>query len=251
MAVNPVPARGLTRSEAGTLYAQLYNSLLSQIRDGVYAPGERLPTEAELGELYGVSRMTVRRALDELRRVGLVERKPALGTFVAEPPLSARISGLHSLTDEILQLGMTPGSTLLAREDVPASAEVATQLSLSEGATVLRLDRVRTADGRPFYVASSFLNTVVFPELASQDYSSATLSLLATYRRVLGFEVERMTQFLSATAAPQLAREVFGLAAGSPVLLFERVVYLGGNRPVEYVRAYFRGDSYKFYSELV
>ncbi|MGC4154886.1 MAG: GntR family transcriptional regulator [Propionicimonas sp.] len=247
---NGVPAGGLTRSMTGTLYAQLYDALLQQIRNGTYQPGHRLPTEAELGELYGVSRMTVRRALDELRRSGLVERKPALGTFVAEPSLAARITGVHSLTDEIVQLGMTPGSRLLAREILPAAADIAAQLEVPEGSEILRLDRVRTADGRPFYAARSYLNIVAFPELATQDYASDSLSLLDTYRRVLGLEAERMTQLLSATAAPPLAREAFELPVGSPVLLFERVVYVRGDRPVEYVRAYFRGDSYKFYSEL-
>lgn len=87
----------LVRTGAGTLYAQLYSTLLAQIRAGEYRSGERLPTEAELGEIYGVSRMTVRRALDELRRGGFVERKPALGTFVAEPSLAAQISGVECL----------------------------------------------------------------------------------------------------------------------------------------------------------
>ena len=240
----------LIRKDTGTLHSQLHDTLLAKIRSGEYKPGEKLPTEAQLIETYGVSRMTVRRALDDLRRDGLVERKPALGTFVTEPSLNAQISGLHSLTDEITALGLKPSSILLDLQYPAASKEVSQQLQISEGSEVLRLDRVRSADGRPFYVAQSFLNVQLFPELKTIDYASPQLSLLDSYRTVLGSEAERMTQLLSAASAPPLAQKAFGIKSDAPVLVFERVVYLAGNRPVEYVKAYFRGESYKFYSEL-
>jgi GntR family transcriptional regulator len=242
--------RDLVRSNAGTLHAQLYETLLAQIRSGEFSPGSKLPTEAQLIKLYGVSRMTVRRAVDDLRRDRLVERKPALGTFVREQPLAAKISGLHSLTDEILQLGMTPGSRLLARTMVAADSDIAEQLEVQLGAEVLRLERVRTANERAFYVAESFLNTQVFPSLLEQDYSSPTLSLLETYRKVLGRDVERMTQSVSAVGASPLVAEVFNFALGAPVLRFERTVYLRGGAAVEHVTAHFRGESYKFFSEM-
>ena len=244
-------SRELVRSSSGTLHAQLYDTLLEQIRSGVFAPGSKLPTESELIDLYGVSRMTVRRAVDDLRRDGIVERKPALGTFVRDQPLAARITGLHSLTDEILQLGMTPGSRLLAQATAPATPEVAQQLEIDPGSDVLRLDRVRTANDRAFYVAESYINIQRFPVLLDQDYAAPTLSLLATYRDVLGSNVERMPQLVSSVGAPPLVAEVFGLEPGDPVLRFERSVYLQGGAPVEHVTAFFRGETYKFYSELV
>lgn len=242
--------RELTRSARGTLHAQLYDALRDRIQRGEFAPGDRLPTESELVTLYGVSRMTVRRALDELRRDGLVERKPALGTFVRDQPLAARIAGVHSLTDEIVQLGMTPGSVLLGSAIEPAADEVADQLEIDPATPVLKLDRVRTADGRPFYVAESYVNTPAFPVLEAQDYADPGLSLLATYRRVLGMDVSRMTQSLSATAAAPFVADALGIEHGVPVLRFERTVYLADGRPVEFVRAHFRGETYKFFSEL-
>lgn len=244
------PGELLRATSSGTLHAQLYEELLSQIRAGKWGPGAKIPTEVQLIDLYGVSRMTVRRALEDLRRDGVVERKPALGTFVREQPLTAKIPGLHSLTDEILQLGMTPGSRLLARSTVPASAEIAEQLELRAGTPVLHLDRVRTANGRAFYVAESFINIERFPVLADQDYADPELSLLQTYRDFLGLEVERMTQLLSAAGAPSLVAEELEIKVGSPVLRFERSIYLHGGHPVEHVKAYFRGESYKFFTEL-
>lgn len=243
-------SRELFRSSSGTLHAQLYDTLLTQIRSGQFEPGSKLPTEAQLVEMYGVSRMTVRRAVDDLRRAGLVERKPALGTFVRDQPLAAKIVGVHSLTDEILQLGMTPGSRLLSQAMVEADEDIAEQLEVELGSPVLRLDRVRTANERAFYVAESFINVQAFPILAAQDYAAPTLSLLATYRQVLGLEVERMTQLLSAAGASLLVADVFDMPPGGPVLRFERSVYLQGGRPVEHVKAYFRGETYKFFSEL-
>jgi len=242
--------RPLHRSGSGTLYAQVYDSLLAQLKSREYRPGDQLPTEAALMETFGVGRMTVRRALDELRRQGLIERKPALGTFVSEPPMAAQIGGMHSLTDEVIQLGMTPGSRLLKQERVPASQDVAEQLEIPVGTPVLKLDRVRTANDRPFFVATSHLNIATYPALIDVDYASETLSLLTTYRDVLGMAPVRMRQLTSATTAPPMAQAEFGIDAQSPVLLLERAVYLEAGPAVEFVSAYFRGGTYKFYSEI-
>ncbi len=241
--------RQLQRSVSGTLYAQVYDSLLAQINSHEYRPGDQLPTEAALMETYGVGRMTVRRALDELRRQGLIERKPALGTFVSEPPMAAQIGGVHSLTDEVIQLGMIPGSRLLKQERVPAPKEVAEQLEVPIETPVLRLDRVRTANDRPFFVATSHINIATYPALLDVDFASPTLSLLSTYRDVLGMAPVRMRQLTSATTAPLMAQAEFGLDAQSPVLLLERAVYLEEGPAVEFVSAYFRG-TYKFYTEV-
>lgn len=249
VAATPTPQQ-LRRSGSGTLYAQVYQSLLAKIRSGLYRPGDRIPTEEDLMTAFGVGRATVRRALDELRRQGLVERKPALGTFVSEPPMVAQIGGVHSLTDEIVQLGMTPGSRLLAQARIRASREVSALLGIEVGADVLRLDRIRTANGRPFFVATSHINLASYPALSEVDYSSESLSLLRTYRDVLGLVPIRMTQLTSATLAPPMAQQAFGLAPSAPVLHLERAVFLEDGPAVENVSAYFRGETYKFFSEV-
>jgi GntR family transcriptional regulator len=241
------PASQLRRSSEGTLHRQLYETLVDMIRNGQARPGDRMPTEAQLGEQYDVSRTTARRALDELRRQGLVERKPGKGTFVLPPRLHAPIAHLHSLTDVIEHLGYTPGTLTLSVARRAADEGVAKDLGIEVGDTVVVVDRVRTADGDPVYVGSSTLNTVAFPALAEVDFSTG--GMYAIFVTVTGLGLERAVQWLSAVAAdPQTAKSL-AVEPGSPVLKLERVVYLEGGIPVESVVGHFHGDLYKAYSE--
>ena len=108
--------RRLSRSSAGTLYHQILLGLTEQIESGEIGVGDRLPSEADLVSDFGVSRTTARRALDELRRQGLVRREPGRGTFLASPRLRSNLAYLHSFTEEIERWGYTPGARLISRE---------------------------------------------------------------------------------------------------------------------------------------
>ncbi len=245
--VGMAPA-GLTRSSAGTLHGQLYRTLGDSITRGAVKPGDRMPTENELMELYGVSRTTARRALDELRREGLVDRLAGKGTFVAHPRLDAAIPHLHSVTEEIERQGYRPGSRLLAVDEGVADATVAANLGLAEGDPVLFVNRLRTADEQPFYVGCSALNVVRFPELRSADFTS--ISLYRLFEEVTGRMVTRAVQWLSAVGADRDIAGNLKVRLGDPVLQLERILFLAGDLPVESVRAFFHGKLYKYYSEL-
>jgi GntR family transcriptional regulator len=237
----------LRRSSEGTLHYQLYLTLLKMIRSGEVRPGDRMPTEAELVESYAVSRTTARRALDELRRQGLVAREPGKGTFVLPPRLDAPIPHLHSITDEIEHLGYRPGIVPLSVEQVEADETVAEQLRVPVGSTLLMVTRSRTADGEPVYVSDSTLNTVAFPDLAAADFS--TDGMYRIFERVTGLPLAKAVQWLSAVSAGREVARVLKIKTGAPVLKLERVVYLEGDIPVESVTGYFHGEVYKHYSE--
>jgi len=242
-------AMELTRSDEGTLHGQLYRTLARMIADGDVKVGDRMPTEAELSERYTVSRTTARRALDELRRASLVERRPGLGTFVVPPKLNAMIPHLHSITAEIEQLGYRAGSRLLSVEEGVVDENARAHLHLAEGDHVLRVLRLRTANERPFYVAESVLNLALFPELRTVDFAVPDLSMYAAFERVTGRRVERVTQWLSAaSASAEIARHM-EVRRGAPVLRLERVLFIEGDRPIESVNAFFHGETYKYYSE--
>jgi GntR family transcriptional regulator len=248
--LEPYHAVELTRSAEGTLPGQLYRTLLDQINRGEVRPGDRLPTEEELSASYGVSRTTARRALDELRRAQLVERRPGKGTFVAMPKLQATIPYLHSVTSEIEQLGLRAGSKLISVREAQADEQLASHLKLRPGDPVLFVKRLRTADDRPFNFAESALNVVRFPALRSADFSPPSLSLYRLFEQVSGRAVRHVMQWLSATAASPEAAKHLGVRPKSPLLQLERVLFVEGNVPIEMVRAFFIGDSYKYYSEL-
>ena len=139
----------LSRSSAGTLYHQLLGVLRGRIESGEIGVGDRLPSEADLVSDFGVSRTTARRALDELRREGLVRREPGRGTFLASPRLRSNLAYLHSFTEEIERWGYTPGARLVSREEGVASEEVAARLEIGVGDEVLFVRRLRLADERP------------------------------------------------------------------------------------------------------
>jgi len=244
-------ATELVRSSEGTLHGQLFRTLADQIKRGDVKPGDRLPTEAELSSSYGVSRTTARRALDELRRANLVERQPGKGTFVAAPKLHAAIPHLHSVTSEIEQLGFRPGSKLISLREGKADDELAAALKLAPGDRILILERLRTADGRPFYFAESALNVTAFPDLARADFGAPSLSLYRLFEQVSGRRVHHVKQWLSATAAHGETAKHLGVGPRAPLLQLERILFLEGEAPIEKVRAYFLGDTYKYYIELV
>lgn len=237
----------LRRSSAGTLHYQLYQTLFEMISSGAVKPGDRMPTEAELVESYGISRTTARRALDELHRQGLVTRQPGKGTFVRAPRLDAPIPHLRSITDEIEFLGHRPGIIPLSVEEATADEHVAAQLGLSPGDATLVVKRVRTADDRPVYVAESVLNVTAFPQLADEDYSDA--GMYTVFERATGLRVSRAVQWLSAVPATRDVAGHLEVKTRAPVLKLERLVYLDDDRPVELVTGYFNGEIYRHYSE--
>ena len=238
----------LTRSNEGTLHHQLYRTLSDMIRTGVVKPGERMPTEAELVEAYGVSRTTARRALDELRREGVVERQPGKGTFLRQPRLNAAIPHLHSITDEIEQLGYKAGTVPLSVEEAAADETVAEQLAINVGDPVLVVKRIRTADDQPVYVATSTLNITTFPELRKTKMNQG---MYPQFEALTGRRMSRGVQWLSAVPASAAVARSLQLRSGAPVLRLELIVYFEGDLPVETVDGYFHGRRYKHYSQML
>lgn len=240
----------LVRSSEGTLHRQIYGALVEQINRGYVKPGDRMPTESELMERYAVSRATARRALDDLRRDNIVERQPGRGTFVAQPRLQASIPHLHSITEEIRQLGYRPGSQVLSLTEMSADADFAKLLGIELGDRVLKVERLRTADEKPFYFAESTLNVTRFPDLLKADYGVNSLSLYRVFEEATGRRVDRAIQWLSAVPAPPYIAERLGVRPGSPLLKLERVLFVDGDAAVEALSAWFLGETYKYYSEL-
>lgn len=239
----------LVRSSDGTLYHQLLSRLLEAIESGKITVGEKLPTEAELVQLYGVSRTTARRALDELRRQGLVRREPGKGTFRSDPLLRADLPYLHSFSDEIRRLGYRPSVQLLQQHEVVANQSLAEQLHVDVGSPVFYFRRLRMADERPIFVCDSYVPLTRFPQLREADYTSTSLYRL--FEQVLGRKVARATQWISALAAESDIAQLLEVDVNAPVLQLQRITFVEGNLPVETVQAFFHSSRYQYYSELI
>ncbi len=238
----------LARSSEGTLYYQLHTELVEQIDSGKIGVGDRLPSEADLVRDYDVSRTTARRALDELRRQGLVRREPGRGTFLASPRLRSDLAYLYSFSEETERWGYEPGTRLISQKETGADKKIAKRLGVERGEKVLYVRRLRLADKQPIFVCDSYLPIVRFPELRNADYG--TVSLRDLFEETIGRKFARAQQWIEAAAVHQDVAGLLDVEAGIPVLKIERVTFVDGDEPIENVEAFFHPERYRHYNEL-
>lgn len=227
---------------------RLYLVLRDLLKSGGVPPGRRLPSEPELAATHGVSRVTVRRALDALALEGLIERRPGSGTFACAAPGPAPISGdVANLVAHIAEMGRTTAVRLLAFAYEPAPAPVAEALRLAPGARTQVSRRVRLIDGAPF----SHLVTHV-PECIGRAYAEADLATtpLLTLLERSGITVARATQTMTAALAGPEAGEALEVEVGTPLISVTRTVYDTTGRGVEHLAALYRPDRYSIRMEL-
>ena len=228
---------------------QVYLILRDRILSGALAFGARLPTEHKLAEYYGVSRVTVRRALGELARERLIERRPSAGTRVtyrpAPAPMVADISGVLA---NIADMGRRTAVKLLAFDYVLAGGAVADALGVEPDQLLQRSVRVRVVDRVPF----SYLTTHV-PESVALTFTKQELAsrpLLELLERA-GVKVERARQRISAGLATPEVAQALDVRAGSPLIELVRIVCDRSGRAVEHLHALYRPDRYAFEMDLV
>jgi GntR family transcriptional regulator, frlABCD operon transcriptional regulator len=165
----------LNNSSSRPLYEQLKNSIKDSVEKGDYRPSEKIPNEGELCERYGVSRITVRRAIKELVSEGLLERKQGKGTFVTRQKVARELVHVNGFTDFSKQLGKNPSKRVLALEELKASKEIAEALHIDTGTAVLKYARLMFMDEQPFVLDVSYYSLNRFPNLTQKihEYESS------------------------------------------------------------------------------
>lgn len=228
---------------------QVYLVLRDRILSGAVGFGTKLPNENKLADYHGVSRVTVRRALGELARERLIERRRSAGTRVTYRPSPAPIiADISGVLANLADMGRRTAVKLLSFEYVPAEGMVAQMLGIAPDQLLQRSVRVRSVDGLPF----SFLTTHV-PESVSVTFTRQELAsrpLLELLERA-GVKVEHARQRISAGLATPNVAEALGLHTGSPLIELVRVVYDQSGRGVEHLHALYRPDRYAFEIDLV
>ena len=236
------------RSLKAPLYHQIYLILRQKILDGDYADGALLPGEQELALQFSVSRITARRALDELAAEGLARRSQGRGTFARSPAPTPPIrSSLEGLLENLLMMGLRTSARILDFGYVPASAEVARQLACEPGTEVQRAVRVRSVEGGPL----SHLTTFV-PAGIGRSYTRDELAkqpLLALLERA-GVAVDSAEQTISAALADAEVAPLLETEVGAPLLTLSRVVRDADGRVVEWLKALYRPDKYQYRMQL-
>lgn len=235
----------LDRRSPIPLYHQLSQSLLAQITNGEFEPGDALPPERELTQTFDVSRITVRRAIDELENEGYVRRAQGKGTFVSPPRIKRGILKLTSFSEDIAALGMQPGSELLTLRQEPAQTRVAKELCIEEGATVWFVERLRFADSDVIGLNLSYL---ALPD--SVNLTRDELEQEVSLWRVLtekGIVLTESDKVIGAIAAEDWHAELLDVKERTPLLQVEGVAYSEAGEPVEFHQIITRADRYKYH----
>ena len=229
-------------------HEQLSDWLRNQIRAGAMAAHDQLPSEAELGELSGVSRITVRRALGTLENEGRIYRRQGLGSFVAPPHLPQGLVRLTDFAQDMERAGLAASSRVLHRAPEAATPSVAEALGIDPGAPTVRLDRLRLGNDRPVALDRTWLPPFYAQFLEGHDLTTETI--YRVLEREYEIPVLRGRYRIEAAVAHADEAEPLGVPEGAPLLLVERTSYTAGERAVYYQRRYYRADRVAFELEL-
>lgn len=228
-----------------TKFPSIRDQLLDRL-EGM-ASGEPFPPERQLAESLGVSRMTLRRAIDELVVRGLVCRRPGAGVFALGPKLNQPLTA-SSFSEDMAARGMRPSSRILEFDSAAAGPRIARRLEIAESDIVTVVLRLRLADDEPIALEKLHTPEALVPRLSPEDLAISSFYELLTAR--YGIQLASGTQTIEPTLINGLESEVLDVPEGSPALLFERTSRSAEGKPCEFVSAVYRGDRYKIRTEL-
>ena len=210
--------------------------------------GDPIPAERHLAVELGVSRLTLRAAIDELVRDGYLDRRHGSGTYVTEPKIAQPLT-LTSFSDDMRRRGMAPGSRTLELTLTVAGARLAHRLEVSPEAKLVRVKRLRLADGKPMAMEVLHVPEVLVPGLTRADFEDH--SFYELLRERYGITIASGTQSIEPTVTSEEESEVLGVPLHTPAFLFERTTVSESGRIVEFVRSIYRGDRYRLVADLV
>src|SRR4051812_41534482 len=232
--IGGVRKQGLTRQRVLELIDQL------QV-------GQAIPSERRLSSDLGISRLTVRAALDDLVRDGYLERRHGAGTFVSEPKIAQQLT-LTSFSEDMRRRGMTAGSRTIELRETHAGAAVGRALRVSPDARVMLIRRLRLADGEPMALETLHVPADRVPGLTRELLEDA--SFYELMEKHYGVVIESGMQSIEPTVTNEQESELLSVPLHSPAFLFERTSRTPEGETVEFVRSLYRGDRYRLVAEL-
>ncbi|MFP4268438.1 MAG: GntR family transcriptional regulator [Spirochaetaceae bacterium] len=232
---NPVP-----------LYFQLQEIIKRKIEEGEYQPGDLIPTEKELQELYGISRITVRNAINGLVLEDLLVKRQGYGTVVASKRMVEDFSKLSSFTEKMRSQGAEVTSKVLEVARMQAPSRIAEHMRIETGDPVIEVKRLRFVDGEPI----AFFTNYLLPRYGvneNDDYSGSIYELL---EKKYGVSIVSGEKVIEAMVAASTEAKLLNIAVGDPVLLIRNVTCDENGEPVDYAEGIYRADRYKYVVKL-
>ncbi len=226
------------------LYTQLREQLRAHILDGSYPPESRLPSESELVRRLGVSRITVRQALGDLQKEGLIYKLHGKGTFVAKPKAFQNVSTLQGLAESLSQHGFEVINRLLGFRHVAAPKTVAEKLQLEPGSKVTEIRRVRLVNREPVSLEITWLPQPLGAKLEKADL--ATRDIFLILENDCGIALGHADLAIDAVLAESDLTRALRVEEGAPVMRIERLTHDSDGTPVDFENLYYRGDAFQY-----
>lgn len=223
------------------LYYQLQEIIRSRIEGGEWPPGLQVPPEAELCREFNLSRGTVRQALADLVREGLLHRRRGKGSFVASPKIAQDLlntAGFSAHAREVL--GNELGTRVISVQVVPAAKSLAEKLEVPEGARVVEIRKVKLAMDQPFFLVTAYVPASTCPGLENADHSRGSLVEMVQER--CGSRIVGVKGWFEPVLVDEYEASVLEVDKGSPAMLYERIRYTDTGRPVIVSSNIIRGD---------
>jgi len=226
------------------LYAQIKDHLRERILDGTYAPHAQMPSESDMMASFGVSRITVRQALNDLQNEGLIFRVHGKGTFVSKPKAFQDLGRLQGFGEAMRRMGYETFSRVISLREVKPSVQVRERLQLGPRDKVCELQRLRFLNREPISLDVSYLPASLGARLAKEDLASRDVFVILEndYGLALG---HADLQIGSMLADDRLADQL-QVAAGAPVLFIERTTHTADGTPIDHEHLYYRGDAFNY-----
>jgi GntR family transcriptional regulator len=229
------------------IYLEIRNYMIRQIEKGILNPGDKIPSERELVELFKVSRMTVRHAIDQLVNDGILVRMVGKGTYVSSERLSTSLNILKSFSEDIIASGHRPSAKLIGIERTVASESIASILRIAKSQEVIKVERLRLVDDLEMAITTSF-----FPVSRALPIDELDFSATSIYNQIesLGLRIEKAEETVTAQAADRRTAGFLRVKENSPLLMIMRLTLISNNVPIEYMEGLFRPDRYVISQEL-
>jgi len=238
LSVGPIP-----------LYHQLENLIAARISAGEFSAATPMPTEEQLGQSYGVSRITVRKALDSLLQQGLIIRRRGVGSFVADRPRGVHSVQLSGSLDEFLTVARRLAPRVLNMANVKSSDEVAGIFGIVPGAKVTRLELVSSGEEGPLAHCEFFFPPHIGEQLSIDDVNSAA-PIVRLVERKVGVKVARARQVIEPDLAGAATARFLGIAADAPILRTQRIYYTAEGDAIEIAQLRYHPSRYRYEVDL-
>jgi len=242
--MNKKPSPRLVPFAPVPLYNQLKELLRSQILDGTYPPETRMPSESELGDLFHVSRITVRQALGDLQKEGLIFKIHGKGTFVAKPKAFQNVSKLQGLAESMSQLGYEVINQLHSVKFINADSRISERLHISEGDKVVEIKRVRLINREPISLEISYLPKDIGEKLQKADLITRDIFLIL--ENDLQLNLGHADLAIDAVLADSELTKALNVEEGSPIMRIERLTHTADGKPIDFEFLYYRGDAFQY-----